>query len=83
MIWRSASRSFRLLCKPPTARVLKWRETFGRDQTEIDAMIELRPRELGNLIVDAMKPFLDDTLHDRVRDAKYEYLEKAREWIDE
>ena len=63
--------------------MLKWRETFGRDQTEIDAMIELRPRELGNLIVDAMKPFFDDTLRDRVRDAKYEYLEKAREWIDE
>ena len=64
-------------------RALKWRETFGRDQTEIDAMIALYPDLLHDMIVDAVEPFYDETLGDRVRKAREEYEERAREWIDQ
>jgi hypothetical protein len=69
--------------KPPTKRVLKWRETFGRDQTEIDSMIELRPEELHDMMVAAMSPFCDETLIERVQAARDEYEENARELIEQ
>jgi hypothetical protein len=69
--------------KGPTKRVLRWREAFGRDQTEIDAMIALKEDELRTMIVDAIQPFFDETLRSRVQDARDEYEERAREQIDQ
>jgi hypothetical protein len=69
--------------KGPTRRVLKWREAFGRDQTEIDAMIALKEDELQTMIVDAIQPFFDETLRARVQNARDEYEARAREQIEQ
>ena len=61
----------------------KWREAFDRDQTEIDAMIALHPNELSTMIKDAIKPYFDLTLANRVRDARSEWREAAQVAIDE
>jgi hypothetical protein len=63
--------------------VLKWREAFGRDQTEIDAMIALKEDELQTMIVDAIQPFFDETLRARVENARDEYEARVREQIEQ
>jgi hypothetical protein len=61
--------------------VLKWREAFGRDQTEIDAMIALKEDELQTMIVDAIQPFFDETLRARVENARDEYEARVRDAV--
>jgi len=60
----------------------KWREAFGVEQTEIDALATLRPDLLGQVARDAIAPFYDATLNGRVYAARNEWLERANAVID-
>ena len=68
--------------KPSEKRSEKWREAFGLGQVEIDAMIALHPNELRTMIEDAIKPYFDNTLAERVRHAKDEWKEHTPGCID-
>ena len=45
----------------------RWRAEFGLEQTEIDALATLKPRELRKIIVDAFDRYFDHTLDERPR----------------
>jgi hypothetical protein len=62
---------------PKEKRAAAWRERFGREQTEIDAAIELAPDRLRDAIFEAIRPFYDDTLDDRVAAAERDWQEQA------
>jgi hypothetical protein len=51
--------------KPEEKRADKWREAWGREQTEIDALAALNPTELGRMARDFVRPFFDPTLAER------------------
>jgi hypothetical protein len=73
--------------KETEKRASRWREAFGVDQTEIDALATLRPDDLREIIDRAFDPYFDRTLEARVRDAKQQWLTAAEaamsEQIDE
>jgi hypothetical protein len=73
--------------KETEKRADKWREAFGVEQTEIDALATLRPDALGEIIDRAFDPYFDRTLEERVADAKSQWLADAEaamsEQIDE
>ena len=54
-----------------------WRKRYGVEQTEIDALATLRPGVLSGLVRDAISPYYDPTLADRVYDAEREWLSEA------
>jgi hypothetical protein len=58
-----------------------WREVMGREQTEIDAMIALHPEELRRIALEAVAPFYDDTLADRVADAENAWRDQVEEAV--
>jgi hypothetical protein len=62
---------------PKERRAERWRERFGREQTEIDAAIELAPDQLRAAIFEAIAPFWDDTLCDRVEAAASTWQQNA------
>lgn len=62
-------------------RADKWREAFGREQTEIDALEALRPDLLAQMVRDAAAPYFDATLRERVWDAKWQWEKDARQAI--
>ena len=59
----------------------RWREAWGREQTEIDSLVELYPDYLEQLILDAAAPYYDDTLAERVHKAKAAWQRKAQKKI--
>ena len=61
----------------------KWMEAFGVEQTEIDALAQLRPEILAKIVRDEISPFFDDTLDERVMDAQQEWMEDAQEALDQ
>jgi hypothetical protein len=63
--------------KETEKRASRWRQMQGHDQTEIDAMVELHPDALREAVFDAIKPFYDDGLANRVRAAETEWRERA------
>jgi hypothetical protein len=63
--------------KATEKRATRWRETFGHEQTEIDAMVELQPDALRQAIFAAIAPFYDDTLDRRVRGAEENWRKAA------
>jgi hypothetical protein len=65
--------------KESERRADRWRQVMGHEQTEIDAMIALHPRELAQIARDAVEPFYDSTLEERTEEAKEEWHEKAEE----
>jgi hypothetical protein len=65
--------------KETERRASRWRETMGHDQTEIDAMVELHPRALRGATFEALRPFYDDGLANRVLTAEIEWHKQARE----
>ncbi len=69
--------------KETEKRADKWREAFGIEQTEIDALATLRPRDLETIVEAAIEPYLDSSLSDRVEAAKRDWEEKAQEALDE
>jgi hypothetical protein len=61
----------------------RWREAFGVEQTEIDALATLQPNVLREIVEDAFDPYFDFTLEDRVNAARNEWMKRAQEAIDE
>ena len=58
-------------------RARRWREIHGHDQTEIDAMVELHPDALRRATFDAIRPFYDADLDDRVLDVELKWRAEA------
>jgi hypothetical protein len=51
-------------------RAAKWLELYGSEQTEIDALATLRPDELERIAREAVAPYFDTDLAERVQAAK-------------
>jgi hypothetical protein len=69
--------------KETEKRASRWREAFGIDQTEIDALATLRPDVLRELIERAFDPYLDRTLEARVEQAHDQWRESAQQAIND
>jgi hypothetical protein len=69
--------------KESEKRADRWREEFGVEQTEIDALATLRPRDLEAIVHAAIEPYFDLTLKRRVDAAYSEWREAAQEAVDE
>jgi len=69
--------------KETERRADKWRGAFGVEQTEIDALATLRPRELQRIVEVAIVPYFDEGLSDRVAAAKRDWEEAAQEALEE
>ena len=59
--------------KDTERRAANWKAKTGREQTELDALIALHPGALRRLAWEAVEPFFDATLANRV-------VEAAKEW---
>jgi hypothetical protein len=64
-------------------RASRWRERFGREQTEIDALAALRPDDLTRIAEEAFAPYWDADLDDRTEQVKLQWEEEAQAVIDE
>jgi len=69
--------------KETERRADAWREAFGIEQTEIDALATLRPRDLEMIVVAAMERYYDATLARRVLAAQSAWEEEAQEAIEQ
>jgi len=69
--------------KESEQRADKWREAMGVDQTEVDALAALRPELLRQIADEAIRPFFDGTLDERVFQARGRWLDEAQRMIDE
>jgi len=67
--------------KETEARGAKWTAATGVEQTEIDALATLRPELLRQVALDAITPFYDFDLAQRVNAARQEWLNRALEII--
>lgn len=61
----------------------RWESTTGVGQTEIDALATMDPDVLEEITRESVRPFLDDTLNDRVTAARAEWEADAQDAIDE
>jgi hypothetical protein len=69
--------------KEKEKRAQRWKEAFGIEQTEIDALtIPSRRATLQRMLKHAFKPYIDPTLDRRVSEAKEEWYGAAQEVID-
>jgi hypothetical protein len=68
--------------KETEKRADRWREAFGIEQTEIDALATLRPDVLREIIERAFDRYFDRTLEDRVHEAEIEWLGQAQTAIN-
>jgi hypothetical protein len=68
--------------KDTERRAGKWQQAMHVEQTEIDALASLRPDLLRQVARDAIAPFFDRTLSERVFDAKSTWLEDAQKAVD-
>lgn len=68
--------------KETEKRASGWRERYGVDQTEIDALATLQPSLLRSIVRDAVEPFYDDTLQQRAADVVREAVATAQEEFD-
>jgi hypothetical protein len=69
--------------KETEKRADRWREAFGVEQTEIDALATLRPAVLREIIERAFDPYWDHTLPQRVREAEDDWNRRAQEALGE
>jgi hypothetical protein len=69
--------------KEKEKRASRWREEFGIEQTEIDALATLQPDVLREIVERAFDPYYDRTLEGRVSEARDEWMERAQEAIDQ
>jgi hypothetical protein len=67
--------------KETEKRADKWRQAFGVEQTEIDALATLQPTVLRQIVEDAIAPFWDSTLADRVTNARTAWETAAQETL--
>lgn len=68
--------------KETEKRADRWRQAFGVEQTEIDALATLQPDVLREIVERAFDFYVDRTLEDRVAAAKVDWLEEAQAAID-
>lgn len=68
--------------KETERRADRWRDAFGVEQTEIDALDELRPGELAKIVRAAIKPFWDSSLDSRVSQAFDDWADYAQAKLD-
>jgi hypothetical protein len=66
--------------KPGEKRAKKWREKWGREQVEIDALAALRPELLDQIVREAVAPYFDPTLDDRFDEAMA-LPDELRSWV--
>ena len=69
--------------KATELRAAAWREAFGVEQTEIDALATLRPNLLAEIVEDALVPFFDADLDDEVLTAEAQWEAAAKRWLAE
>jgi hypothetical protein len=69
--------------KDEEKRADKWRQAMGTEQTEIDALATLRPDLLVTIVREALDPFFDRTLDERVAQARSRWLHEARAALDD
>jgi hypothetical protein len=69
--------------KDEEKRANAWTEAFGVRQTEIDALATLRLDLLRDVVRQAVRPFFDETLARRAREARDAWHAEARQRIDE
>jgi hypothetical protein len=69
--------------KETEKRADRWREAFGIEQTEIDALATLRPRDLERIVEAAIEPYHDSSLTSRVWAAKRDWEEEAQDAIEQ
>jgi hypothetical protein len=69
--------------KETEKRADRWREAFGVEQTEIDALATLRPDVLREILERAFDPYFDHTLERRVTLAELEWNRQAEEALRE
>ena len=70
--------------KATEKRSERWIREFGREQTEIDALLSLHPASvIQNIVRDAIRPYYDDTLTERISAAREAWLNEAQEIVDE
>jgi hypothetical protein len=60
-----------------------WRERYGVEQTEIDALATLRPDLLRQIVRDAAEPFFDATLKDRISQAESDWEDEAYDRLNQ
>jgi hypothetical protein len=65
--------------KETEKRADRWRNAFGVEQTEIDALATLQPATLREIIERAFDPYLDRALDERVEDAEVEWTRQAEQ----
>jgi hypothetical protein len=63
--------------KQTEKRARRWREIYGHDQTEIDAMVELQPDALRQATFDAIRAFYDAGLDNRVLGVELKWRAEA------
>lgn len=68
--------------KETEQRAFGWRERYGVEQTEIDALATLRPELLREIVEEACSPYYDATLRGRLNEARGEWQERAQEALD-
>ena len=69
--------------KETETRADKWEQRMGVEQIEVDALVTLYPDTLRKMVVKAIEPFYDDTLDERISEAKDEWLADAQATIDD
>jgi hypothetical protein len=68
--------------KETERRADRWRDAFGVEQTEIDALATLRPRVLEEIVTAAIAPFFDASLRTRVAEAEREWQAAAQRALE-
>jgi hypothetical protein len=67
--------------KESERRADHWRAVMDHEQTEIDALIALRPDALREIVTEAIVPFYDPTLAERTEQAQHEWEEQAAQLL--
>jgi hypothetical protein len=69
--------------KETEKRADRWRQAFGVEQTEIDALATLQPAVLREIVERAFDPYFDRTLENRVDEARADWTQRAQAAIDD
>jgi hypothetical protein len=68
--------------KASERRADRWTQQMGVQQTEIDALMALNPAVLAGLVLQAIHPFFDESLAQRVGEAEAAWREQAWGLLD-
>jgi hypothetical protein len=68
--------------KETERRAHSWRQRWGVEQTEIDALATLRPKELAQIVSKALDPYWDKTFQYRLFQAQRRAEDSARQALE-